>query len=53
MIKAHALLQQQNITLGDRERLSGYIEGVGRIILPEPELLLTKASKMPGLDGQK
>ncbi|WP_190600697.1 tryptophan--tRNA ligase [Candidatus Vesicomyidisocius sp. SY067_SCS001] len=53
LIKAHALLQQQNITLGDRERLSGYIEGVGRIILPEPELLLTKASKMPGLDGQK
>ncbi len=53
LIKAHALLQQQNITLGDRERLSGYIEGIGRIILPEPELLLTKASKMPGLDGQK
>jgi tryptophanyl-tRNA synthetase len=41
------------LTLGDRERLLGYIEGVGRIILPEPESLLTKASKMPGLDGQK
>ena len=54
LFKAQALLkQQQNITLGDRERLSGYIEGVGRIILPEPESLLTKASKMPGLDGQK
>lgn len=54
LIKAQALLkQQQNITLGDRERLSGYIEGAGRIILPEPESLLTKASKMPGLDGQK
>ena len=54
LIKAQALLQQQqNITLGDRERLSGYIEGVGKIILPEPESLLTKASKMPGLDGQK
>jgi tryptophanyl-tRNA synthetase len=54
LVKAKALLQQQqNITLGDRERLSGYIEGVGRIILPEPESLLTKASKMPGLDGQK
>ncbi|WXU00669.1 MAG: hypothetical protein Ctma_1398 [Catillopecten margaritatus gill symbiont] len=52
--KAQALLkEQQNITLGDRERLLGYIEGVGRIILPEPESLLTKASKMPGLDGQK
>jgi tryptophanyl-tRNA synthetase len=54
LIKAQALLQQQqNIILGDRERLSGYIEGVGKIILPEPESLLTKASKMPGLDGQK
>jgi len=54
LVKAQAILkQQQNITLGDRERLSGYIEGVGRIILPEPESLLSKASKMPGLDGQK
>jgi tryptophanyl-tRNA synthetase len=54
LIRAQAMLkEQQNITLGDRERLLGYIEGVGRIILPEPESLLTKASKMPGLDGQK
>ena len=49
-----ALLQsQQNISLGDRERLQGYHEGGGRIILPEPQSLLTLASKMPGLDGQK
>ncbi|MDB3971888.1 tryptophan--tRNA ligase [Candidatus Thioglobus sp.] len=54
LVKAQALLQeQQNITLGDRERLAGYIEGTGKIILPEPISLLTKASKMPGLDGQK
>jgi tryptophanyl-tRNA synthetase len=51
---AQALLEsQQNITLSDRERLYGYLEGGGRIILPEPQALLTKASKMPGLDGQK
>ncbi|MCG5498271.1 tryptophan--tRNA ligase [Ectothiorhodospira haloalkaliphila] len=51
---ARALLEtQQNISLGDRERLFGYLEGGGRIILPEPQPLLTKASKMPGLDGQK
>ncbi len=51
---AHALLEgQPNITLADRERLLGYLEGGGRIILPEPMPLLTKASKMPGLDGQK
>ncbi|MCG6896416.1 MAG: tryptophan--tRNA ligase [Thiocapsa sp.] len=51
---AHALLEGQgNITLADRERLLGYLEGGGRVILPEPMPLLTKASKMPGLDGQK
>ena len=51
---AHALLDsQQNISLGDRERLFGYLEGGGKIILPEPAALLTKAPKMPGLDGQK
>ncbi len=54
LVKAKALLgEQQNITLGDRERLLGYIEGLGKIILIEPDALLTKASKMPGLDGQK
>jgi len=51
---ARALIESQgNITIGDRERLLGYLEGSGRIILPEPQALLTKASKMPGLDGQK
>jgi len=51
---ARALLEsQQNITLSDRERLFGYLEGGGKIILPEPQPLLTPASKMPGLDGQK
>jgi tryptophanyl-tRNA synthetase len=52
--KAHALLESQaNITVGDRERLFGYLEGGGRVILPEPQPLLTRAAKMPGLDGQK
>ena len=51
---AQALLEaQQNISLGDRERLFGYLEGAGKIILPEPQALLTPASKMPGLDGRK
>ena len=51
---ARALLEyQQNISIGDKERLFGYLEGEGKIILPEPQTLLTKASKMPGLDGQK
>ncbi|HEX4975563.1 MAG TPA: tryptophan--tRNA ligase [Pseudomonadales bacterium] len=52
--KAQALVRdQQNITLGDKERLLGYLEGSGKVILPEPQALLTSASKMPGLDGQK
>ena len=51
---ARALLDEaQNLSLGDRERLFGYLEGGGRIILVEPEALLTEASRMPGLDGQK
>lgn len=49
-----ALLEDtQNLSLGDRERLFGYLEGGGKMILSEPQSLLTEASKMPGLDGQK
>lgn len=51
---AKALIQeQQNISLGDRDRLFGFLEGGGKVILPEPQSLLTSASKLPGLDGQK
>ena len=52
--RAHALLdEQQNLPRGDRERLYGWLEGTGRRILVEPDALLTEASRMPGLDGQK
>jgi tryptophanyl-tRNA synthetase len=51
---ARALLQEQhNLSVGDRERLYGYLEGGGRMILVEPDVLLTETSKLPGLDGQK
>ena len=51
---ARALLaDSQNLSMGDRERLFGYLEGGGKVILCEPEALLTKASRMPGLDGAK
>ena len=51
---AKALLNEtQNLSLGDRERLFGYLEGGGKMILAEPQSLLTAASRMPGLDGQK
>jgi tryptophanyl-tRNA synthetase len=52
--RAQALLdEQQNLSRGDRERLYGWLEGGGKKILVEPEVLLTAASRMPGLDGQK
>ncbi len=52
--KGHAFLEsQQNISLGDRERLLGYLEGGGKVILPEPRALLTPEAKMPGLNGDK
>lgn len=51
---ARALLEeQQNLSVGDKERLFGYLEGGGRMILVEPDVLLTEASKLPGLDGLK
>ncbi len=52
--RARALLgEQQNLSIGDRERLFGYLEGGGRIILPEPQALLTEHADLPGLDGRK
>lgn len=54
LMAARALLDKaQNLALGDRERLFGYLEGGGKVILTEPQALLTEASKMPGIDGQK
>lgn len=52
--QAHALLDEiQHLSVADRERLFGYLEGTGKMILAEPGALLTEASRMPGLDGQK
>ena len=51
---AHVLLDgNSRLTVADRERLLGYLEGTGRSILPEPEALLTASPKVPGLDGRK
>jgi len=51
---ARVLVEEaQNLPLGERERLFGYIEGGGKVVLPEPQALLTESPKMPGLDGQK
>ncbi len=51
---ARALIEAQaNLAIGDKERLLGYLEGIGKLILSEPQALLTKHAKIPGLDGQK
>ena len=51
---ARSMIEEaQNLSLGDKERLLGYLEGGGKMILVEPEYKLMPASKMMGLDGQK
>lgn len=51
---ARALLKdQQTITIGDQERLFGYLEGSGKLLLPEPQALLSESPKLTGLDGGK
>jgi tryptophanyl-tRNA synthetase len=52
--QGRALLDDsQGLSMGDRERLYGYLEGSRKLILSEPQALLTEASRMPGIDGQK
>jgi tryptophanyl-tRNA synthetase len=54
LAKAQAILENNaRLTVADRERLQGYLEGTGRSILPEPDVLLTATPKVPGLDGRK
>ena len=54
LARAQALVSEnQNISIGDQERLLGYLEGTGRIVLAEPQSLLTPQAKVPGLDGEK
>lgn len=52
--RGRALLNDSpSLSMGDRERLFGYLEGSSKMILVEPDSLLTNAPRMPGLDGQK
>jgi tryptophanyl-tRNA synthetase len=54
LARGRAMIQSgARLTVADRERLSGHLEGSGRSILPEPSALLTRAPKVPGLDGRK
>ena len=47
------LAQAPELDADDRERLSGHFKGTGRSVLIEPQVLLTEASRLPGLDGAK
>lgn len=52
--RGHELLDQaQHLSLGDRERLFGFLEGSRKLILSEPQAMLTQASRVLGTDGQK
>jgi tryptophanyl-tRNA synthetase len=52
--QAQAMLDEAgSLSNIDRERLFGYLEGSRKIILVEPQVKLTEASKLPGLDGRK
>ncbi|MBG7621524.1 tryptophan--tRNA ligase [Herbaspirillum sp. AP02] len=52
--QAKAMLDDaQNLSMIDRERLFGYLEGSRKLILTEPQAMLTEASRLPGLDGAK
>jgi tryptophanyl-tRNA synthetase len=54
LAKARTLIESgAKLTIADRERLLGNLEGGGRAILPEPAALLTRSPKVPGLDGRK
>jgi len=47
------LSEVHNLALGDHERLFGFLEGGGKMILPEPQALHTEVPKLIGLDGRK
>ncbi|NBT67687.1 MAG: tryptophan--tRNA ligase [Betaproteobacteria bacterium] len=47
------IAQAPELDSKQKERLEGYFKGTGKAILTEPQVLLTQASKLPGLDGVK
>jgi tryptophanyl-tRNA synthetase len=52
--QAKAMLDDaHSLSMIDRERLFGYLEGGGKLILVEPQARLTAAARLPGLDGRK
>ncbi|MDI9336161.1 MAG: tryptophan--tRNA ligase [Gammaproteobacteria bacterium] len=51
--KVSELIETHHLSLEDQSALLAYMHGTGYPVLIEPQVLLTEASKLPGLDGQK
>ncbi len=44
---------QRHLSVSDQERLLGYLEGGGKMILTEPQASQTTHTRLTGIDGQK
>lgn len=54
LARAQAMIEaQQNISLNNKERLLGYLEGSSKLILSEPQAQLDHEPHITGLDGHK
>jgi tryptophanyl-tRNA synthetase len=47
------LAKFEALSADDKALLTSFVSGKGKAVLIEPEVLLTQASKLPGLDGRK
>jgi tryptophanyl-tRNA synthetase len=47
------LAKFENMSADDKALLTSLVSGKGKVVLVEPDVLLTKSSKLPGLDGRK
>ncbi len=51
--RAHEIIRGSKLSRAEKDALRARLEGGRRVILREPEALLTPESKLPGLDGRK
>lgn len=52
--KARFLLSDVvNLSMGEKERLFAFLENKSKVVLTEPQALVTENSKLLGIDGQK
>jgi tryptophanyl-tRNA synthetase len=47
------LAKFESMSLDEKALLTSFVSGKGKVVLIEPDVLLTSASKLPGLDGRK